>query len=268
MMVNNNNLERHALKIPVNKIKMIIECDGFNISNLDKNSIYSSSKINTILEVKFSNNKIRHMPVGFLISIKRLELIDFSFNNFIIIDKNYFKNSKYLTKIIFSHNSINNISSESFNYNHNLIYINMEYNLIRLLPADIFKYNNKLQYIIFNNNNIITIDGSWKHLIALHNITLNNNKLQYFSEDIFKWNRKVIMGISNNSFHCGCDIKWVLYHSMFYVEYSLVPVYCKFHTSYKLSIFDFITSHTSNKAIELLKFMECSTGYKSIRIIK
>lgn len=170
------------------------------IENFDEESDLLPAGGEHIMELKFKQSMLKHIPSGIFRIFPKLISVNLSSSAVEIINEHSFDNAIHLERIILDDNQIKEIPANVFKESPNLKYVSLKNNKIHKIDKNALETASNLEELYLSNNEIESLDSeifrSAKKLLILN---VANNKLKIDSAALFKHAKQLkILDISGN----------------------------------------------------------------------
>lgn len=202
-LLNTIELSNNEIKVLPPKIFHIlpglknISCSNCSLAFIDKDLFAYSENV---LSINFAQNFIREIHEDMFKDLNLLEYLDFGCNNISYLNINFLPNHAYMNLLNLSHNSIEFLPNGIFSHAQNIHFLDISNNKLKVLTDKHVQNFTDLEYlylrqnfienvelgkngyirirrIFLADNIIVNFNVTWKKLIYLENVELDNNKL-------------------------------------------------------------------------------------------
>ena len=209
------NLQENNLKIiPTTAMAALINLEELNMSGNRITAISSLAlqSLPSLVTLALARNKIREIHHQAFQSLDKLEDLYLESNELCTVPTNGLSKVKNLKKIVLGNNPIKEIHENALKENINLIFLNISHcHQITEITAEAFKKNLNLKTVVISNNpKLEKIDSRvFGQGTQLRHLDLRRNGLSSLSENLTDWTTVKTLQLSENMWHCSCDLIWL-----------------------------------------------------------
>ena len=157
-------------------------------------------------EINLENNQIENITKEGFANMHNLKILNLGGNNILQIDSMVFSQLRLLKVLYLYNNVITNITYYSFSYLFSIEEIHIQNNRLPLVPnvANL----TRLQVLDVSRNEISYIHPEAFQGTDIQKLYLNGNNLKTVPQTIGDLELTALK-VSNNPWHCGCEISWM-----------------------------------------------------------
>jgi len=181
--------------------------------SLNKISHLSHCGWRRLKELHLQGNMIMNISAGSFVGLTAMSVLNLADNNLHVLPEGVFRDNFNLRQLSLDFNPIGAFLQTSYpggktlNLLWKLETLEMSHVGLQTLPQDIFSNITLLKHLNLNGNRLRESDiEHLEHLHRLNTLQIADNLLQFPSPDLFRLPRLRTLDISQNPYHCTCEL--------------------------------------------------------------
>lgn len=196
-----------AVSEPINLVEL--DLSGNNIRVI---SSFALPSLASLVILNLAHNKIMEIDEEGFHGLNNLEDMHLEDNKLDKVPTNALCGLINLKKIVLGQNPLKEIRERALSGNQNLQLLNISHcQQMNEIKAGAFTSNHHLRTVVISDNpDLEHIDSkAFSRDIKVTSLDLRRNRLSSLSEHLLDWSYVKILQLSENLWHCDCDMKWL-----------------------------------------------------------